>query len=61
MAGGPLPTTMRAVVLRTFGPPDVLCVEDVPVPRPAEGEVLMQVRAVSINRTLDVLVRRGQR
>jgi NADPH:quinone reductase-like Zn-dependent oxidoreductase len=49
---------MRAVVMRGFGPPDVLHVEDVPVPRPAEGEVLIQVHAVSINRTLDVLVRR---
>ena len=53
-----LPTTMRAVVLRRFGPPDVLQVEEVPVPRPARGEVLIQVHAVSVNRTLDVHVRR---
>ena len=44
-------------MLRTFVPPEVLRVEDVPVPQPAEGEVLMQVRAVSVNRTLGVLVR----
>ena len=50
--------TMRAVVLRAFGPPDVLRVEEVPVPRPAHGEVLIAVHAVSVNRTLDVLVRR---
>src|SRR5947207_691834 len=49
---------MRAVVMRRFGPPDVLRVEEVPVPRPGQGEVLIQVHAVSINRTLDVLVRR---
>src|SRR5438067_13291651 len=50
--------TMRAVVMRTFGPPEVLQVERVPIPQPGEGEVLLQVHAVSVNRTLDVLVRR---
>lgn len=49
---------MRAAVLNTFGPPEVLHVEQVPTPRPAPGEVLIQVHAVSVNRTLDVLVRR---
>jgi NADPH:quinone reductase len=57
-AAGALPATMRAVVLRTFGPPDVLRVEMVPLPRPARGEVLLQVHAVSVNRTLDLHVRR---
>ena len=49
--------TMRAAVLRRFGPPDVLQVEKVPTPEPGAGEVLVQVHAVSVNRTLDVLVR----
>jgi NADPH:quinone reductase-like Zn-dependent oxidoreductase len=49
---------MRAVVLRSFGPPDVLRVEQVPKPEPGVGEVLIEVRAVSVNRTLDILVRR---
>ena len=49
---------MRAVVMHGFGPPDVLKVEHVPVPEPGDGEVLVQVHAVSVNRTLDVLVRR---
>src|SRR5579859_5858509 len=53
-----LPKTMRAVVLRRFGPPDVLQIEDVALPHPGEGEVLVHVRAVSVNRTLDVFVRR---
>lgn len=53
-----VPPTMRAVVMREFGAPDVLRVEEVPVPRPAHGEVLIKVHAVSVNRTLDVLVRR---
>jgi NADPH2:quinone reductase len=48
---------MRAVVLRRFGAPDVLQVEDVPTPEPGAGEVLVEVHAVSVNRTLDVLVR----
>src|SRR5579859_6164248 len=50
--------TMRAVVMRRFGPPEVLQVEDVPIPEPGPGEVLVRVHAVSVNRTLDVLVRR---
>jgi len=53
----PVPANMRAVVMRTFGPPEVLRVEEVPVPEPGEGEVLVKVHAVSVNRTLDVLVR----
>jgi NADPH:quinone reductase len=50
--------TMRAVVMRSFGPPEVLQVERVPIPEPGTGEVLVRVHAVSVNRTLDVLVRR---
>src|SRR5438552_8570457 len=48
---------MRAAVLRRFGAPEVLQVEEVPTPEPGAGEVLVEVRAVSVNRTLDVLVR----
>src|SRR6266851_2159645 len=48
---------MRAVVLRRFGAPEVLQLEEVPIPEPGVGEVLVQVHAVSVNRTLDVLVR----
>jgi NADPH2:quinone reductase len=50
--------TMRAVVMRSFGPPEVLQVEQVAVPEPGPGEVLVKVEAVSVNRTLDILVRR---
>jgi NADPH:quinone reductase len=53
-----IPTTMRAVLVRHFGPPEVLAVEEVPVPAIADDEVLVQVHAVSVNRTLDVMVRR---
>jgi NADPH:quinone reductase-like Zn-dependent oxidoreductase len=40
---------MRAVVHERYGGPEVLRVEDVPVPVPAEGQVLVQVAATSIN------------
>lgn len=50
---------MQAVVMRAFGGPEVLRVEDVAVPRPGPGEVLIKVEAVSVNRTLDLAVRAG--
>jgi len=51
---------MKAVVLREFGGPDVLHVEEVETPSPAAGEVLVEVRSVSVNRTLDLVVRAGK-
>jgi NADPH2:quinone reductase len=53
-----VPATMRAVVMRTFGAPDVLQVEEVPAPQFADDEILVKVHAVSVNRTLDLMVRR---
>lgn len=50
---------MKAVVLREFGGPEVLRLEDVPDPEPGPGEVVVRVHAVSVNRTLDLEVRRG--
>jgi NADPH:quinone reductase-like Zn-dependent oxidoreductase len=40
---------MKAVVRTRYGPPDVLRLDDVPVPTPRGGEVLVRVRAVSLN------------
>jgi NADPH:quinone reductase-like Zn-dependent oxidoreductase len=40
--------TMNAVFVRRFGGPDVLGVEQVPVPRPGRGEVLIETRAAGI-------------
>lgn len=40
---------MRAVVYDRYGPPDVLRVEDVPVPRPGPKQVLIEVAAASVN------------
>ena len=51
---------MKAIVFREFGPPQVLRLEEVPEPVPGPGEVLLNVRAVSVNRTLDLVVRAGQ-
>ena len=42
---------MRAVVYDRYGPPDVLRVEEVERPVPAEDEVLVRVHATTVNRT----------
>lgn len=41
---------MREAFRDRYGPPDVVRLRDVPVPVPGEGEVLVQVRAASVNR-----------
>jgi len=48
---------LKAVVIREFGGPEVLRWEDVETPTPGPGEVLVEVHAVSVNRTLDLQVR----
>ena len=40
---------MKAVVYDRYGGPEVLRVDDVPVPTPAEGQVRVRIRATSIN------------
>jgi len=40
---------MKAIVRETYGPPEVLHLEDVPVPPVRDGEVLVKVRAASAN------------
>jgi NADPH:quinone reductase-like Zn-dependent oxidoreductase len=39
---------MKAFVLNSYGPPDALRLADVDTPRPAPGEVLVRVRATSV-------------
>ncbi|HUA75065.1 MAG TPA: NADP-dependent oxidoreductase [Solirubrobacteraceae bacterium] len=51
---------MRAVVLKETGGPEVLRVEQVDVPEPGEGELLLRVHAASVN-PLDWKIRRGVR
>ena len=49
---------MKAVRIHEDGGPEVLRLEDVPDPLPGPGEVLIRLRAASLNR-LDVWIRRG--
>ena len=51
---------VKAVVFHEFGGPQVLRLEEVATPVPGPGEVLIDVRAVSVNRTLDLAVRAGR-
>jgi NADPH:quinone reductase-like Zn-dependent oxidoreductase len=50
---------MKAMMFREFGGPEVLKLEEVETPKPAAGEVLIKVHNVSVNVTLDILVRKG--
>ena len=40
---------MKAVLCKQFGPPDSLVVEDVASPEAGHGEVVIAVRAASLN------------
>lgn len=45
----PAEPTMKAIVAHQWGGPDVLKVEDVPVPAPKENEMLIKVFAAGVN------------
>lgn len=49
---------MKAVRIHQFGGPEVLTYEDVPEPQPRKDQVLIRVRACSLNH-LDIWVRKG--
>src|SRR5207244_11510461 len=49
---------MKAVVFEKHGGPEVLEYEDVPEPNAGPGEVLIEVKATSINH-IDIFLRRG--
>jgi zinc-binding alcohol dehydrogenase/oxidoreductase len=49
---------MQAVRVHEYGPPSNLVFEQVPDPEPAAGEVVVELRAVGVNRR-DTAVRRG--
>ena len=40
---------MKAVLAKTFGPPEQLRLEDVPPPHAAAGEVVIRVKASGVN------------
>ncbi|MDA2964859.1 MAG: NAD(P)-dependent alcohol dehydrogenase, partial [Actinomycetota bacterium] len=41
---------MRAVVITKYGDPDVLSIKEVEKPAPKHDEILVKVRATSLNR-----------
>ena len=48
---------MKAIVIRQFGTPDVMRLEEFAEPKAALGEIVIKVHSVSVNRTLDCIVR----
>jgi len=40
---------MKALLCKQFGPPESLVLEEVPSPRPAAGEVVISIKAASVN------------
>ncbi|HWC24851.1 MAG TPA: zinc-binding dehydrogenase [Flexivirga sp.] len=49
---------MQAVVIRDFGDPDGMIVEEVPAPRPGPGQVEVAVEAIGVG-GVDAVIRRG--
>jgi NADPH2:quinone reductase len=49
---------MKAIVVREFGSPEVMRIEEVEEPAPAAGQVLIRVRAVGVN-PVDTYIRSG--
>lgn len=49
---------MKAIVVREFGSPEVMKIEQVEEPAPAAGQVLIRVRAVGVN-PVDTYIRSG--
>jgi NADPH:quinone reductase-like Zn-dependent oxidoreductase len=59
IAGAPAHSaTMKAIVVHEYGGPEVLKYEDAPRPEPKENEVLIRVKAASVN-PVDVAIRKG--
>jgi NADPH2:quinone reductase len=49
---------MKAIVVRAFGEPDVMKLEDVPDPSAAPGQIVVRVHAVGVN-PVDAYIRSG--
>jgi NADPH:quinone reductase-like Zn-dependent oxidoreductase len=58
VAADPAPSQMKAVVVQKYGGPEVLKVENIPLPEPKEGEVRIRVMAAGVN-PVDAAVRSG--
>jgi NADPH:quinone reductase-like Zn-dependent oxidoreductase len=50
--------TMKAAVIRKPGGPDVLKIENIPIPKPQKGWVLIRVKAFGLNRS-ELFTRQG--
>lgn len=53
-----IPPTMQAMVINQTGPAAVFTPQTLPTPKPASGEVLVKIRASSVN-PIDVKIRSG--
>jgi len=51
---------MRAVLVSKYGGPEVLKLENIPIPTPKEGEVLVRVHSAGVN-PVDTYIREGNR
>ncbi len=40
---------MKAIVFARYGPPEVLQLREIPTPSPGERQVLLRIRAASVN------------
>ena len=49
---------MKAIIVREFGPPDVMRLEEVPDPSPGPGQVRVRVMAAGVN-PVDAYTRTG--
>lgn len=49
---------MKAIVVREFGPAEVMKLEEVPTPSPGPGQVLVRVHAIGVN-PVEVYIRSG--
>ena len=49
---------MKAIVVREYGEPEVMKLEDVPTPEPGDGQVLVKVEAAGVN-PVDTYLRTG--
>ena len=50
--------TMKAAVIRRPGPPEVLTIEELPIPTPSSGWVLIRVKSFGLNRS-ELFTRQG--
>ncbi len=51
--------TMKAAVIRRSGPPEVLTIEELPVPAPSSGWVLIRIKSFGLNRS-ELFTRQGR-